>query len=304
MTEYFIGTGGWAYFKISNKPALKAYSENFNFVEVNYTFYKYPNTRMVERWRRSVPSDFMFTVRCHQDLTHIIRLKPIDQAYEVFGRMIFICRVLDAPFLHLLTPPSYIFANENVKQAEDFFSTINLKGVRLAWEVRSPVTAKLLNLMQEFDIIHSVDLSIEEPALKSDSIYARIFGKGNHNIYQFSDEELTEIDQKISRKKAKVAVITYHGIRMNTDALRFKRYKETGRFPPVTAYTGIDSVKAVLEEDAKFPSTKAELIQNQGWKVIDLTVDERIHLSKLLSKLPERTYTNVQDLVKELMAFI
>jgi len=304
LTEYLIGTGGWAYFNVPNKSTLKAYSEIFNFVEVNYTFYEYPSTGMVERWRRTVPNDFTFAVRCHQDLTHRIGLEPIDQAYEVFNRMIFVCRILDAPFLHLLTPASYIFDDVRIKQAEDFFSTINTKGVRLAWEVRSPITSKLVNLMQDFKIIHSVDLSREEPAYKSDVIYTRLFGKGKRNIYQFTDEELIEVDQRILRSEAKVATMTYHGIRMNTDALRFKNHKETGRFLPVTAYTGIDSAKAVLEEDAKFPSTKTELIRHQGWKVIDLTVGKRVHLSELLSKLPEKTYNGIQEIVKDLEAFL
>jgi uncharacterized protein YecE (DUF72 family) len=300
LTEYLIGTGGWAYFKIPNRPSLNAYSEIFNFVEVNYTFYEYPSTRMVEKWRRTVPNDFTFTVRCSQDLTHRIGLKPIDEAYEVFSRMIFFCNVLDARFLHLLTPASYIFDDAKTKQAKDFFSTVNMKGVRLAWEVRSPITKRLVSLMRDFEIVHSVDLSREEPAFKSDVVYTRLFGKGRNNIYQFTDEELVEINQRIVKAEAKVAALSYHGVRMNTDALRFKKFIETGKFLPVTACTGIDSAKTVLEEDAKFPSTKAELMRHQGWKVIDLTADKRVHLSELLSKMPEKTYNGVKEVVKEL----
>ncbi|MGA2387142.1 MAG: hypothetical protein ABSG33_11510 [Candidatus Bathyarchaeia archaeon] len=37
MVDYLVGTGGWAYFNIPNKPALKAYSEIFSFMEVNST---------------------------------------------------------------------------------------------------------------------------------------------------------------------------------------------------------------------------------------------------------------------------
>ena len=106
MTEYLIGTGGWAYFKVPNKPSLKAYSEVFNFVEVNYTFYEYPDMRMVEQWRRIVPENFTFAVRCHQDLTHRIGLKPVDEAYYVLSRMVAYCGILDAPFLVLETPAS------------------------------------------------------------------------------------------------------------------------------------------------------------------------------------------------------
>jgi uncharacterized protein YecE (DUF72 family) len=85
LTDFLVGTGGWAYFKVQNKPSLKAYSEVFNFVEVNYTFYQYPNTRLVEGWRKTVPKDFTFSVRCHQDLTHKIGLKPVDEAYQVLA---------------------------------------------------------------------------------------------------------------------------------------------------------------------------------------------------------------------------
>jgi uncharacterized protein YecE (DUF72 family) len=300
VTQYLIGTGGWAYFP--HKPTLRGYSKAFNFVEVNCTFYEYPDPRTVDRWRRSVPPDFTFTVRCHQDLTHRIGLKPVDQAYMVFSQMITVCRILNAPYLHLLTPASYVFSDREIDQAKNFFSTVNLKGIRLAWEVRSPITPKLATMMQDFGIVHSADLSREEPAFKSDDIYTRVFGKGEHNIYQFDDEELEEIDQRIVKAEAKKVLVSFHGIRMNTDATRFKRYAETRTFVPVTAYTGIDSVKAVLEEDAEFPTTRDQLVKHQGWKVVDLSLDKRIHLSQLLSQIPEKTYRSVRDVAMELEA--
>ena len=300
MTEYLIGTGGWGYFKVPSKPSLRAYSEHFNFVEVNYTFYEYPDSRTVERWRQTVPDDFTFTVRCHQDLTHKIGLQPTDEAIEVFSRMIWICKILDAPFLHLLTPANYSLDNRKIRQARDLFSTANWKGVQLAWEVRSTITPKLGDLMRDMEIVNSVDLSREKFPQKTDIIYTRLFGKGRHNIYQFIDEELMEIDQRILKAEAKTAFITYHGVRMNSDASRFKHYKETGRFLPVTAFTGIDSIRSALEEDAKFPCTKTGLVKHQGWKVVDLTMDRRVHLSKMLSKLHEKTYGNIQEVIKEL----
>lgn len=304
MTEYLIGTGGWAHFKVPNRSSLRAYSEIFNFVEVNYTFYKYPSTRMVESWRRKVSQDFTFTVRCHQDLTHRTGLKPVDQAYAVFSQMVSVCRILDAPFLHLLTPASYVFDDVEIESARDFLSTVDLKGVRLAWEVRSPIKAKLASLMRDFEIVHSADLSREEPAYESDVIYSRVFGKGKHNIYQFTDEELIEIDQGILKAQSRLVIITFHGIRMSSDAARFKKYKESGEFMPVTSYTGVESARAVLKEDARFPTTRAELLEHQGWKVIDLTADKRVHLSGLLNKLPEKTYNDVEEVVQKLKVLI
>ena len=58
------------------------------------------------------------------------------------------------------------------------------------------MTPKLVTMMRDFGIVHSVDFSRETLAFKSETIYTRLFGKGKHNIYQFTDEELEEIYQK------------------------------------------------------------------------------------------------------------
>jgi uncharacterized protein YecE (DUF72 family) len=300
LTRYLIGTGGWAYFNAPDKPLLRAYAKCFNFVEVNSTFYEYPSLKTVERWRRTVPQSFTFTVRCHQDLTHRIGLKPVEEAHTTFNRMIEICKTLNAPFLHLLTPPNSLQDETEINEAEQFLSSSTPKGIRLAWELRSPLKKKHVKLMQDHGIVHSVDLSKEEPACKSDAVYTRVFGKGQQNIYQFVDEELEQLDKRVLKLETAMAITTFHGLRMNTDATRFKEYVETGTFMPVTAYFGVESARAVLQEDARFPSTKGELMAHQGWKVIDLTERKRIHLSELLSRIPSKTYSNLNELTKEL----
>src|SRR5512139_3803217 len=99
MTQYLVGTGGWSYFNVGDKPSLKAYSQVFNFVEVNQTFYEFPSTKTVERWHETVPKDFTFSVRCHQLLTHRLNLEPVDEAYYVLGQMVAYCAILHTPYL-------------------------------------------------------------------------------------------------------------------------------------------------------------------------------------------------------------
>ena len=302
MTDYLIGTGGWAYFKVPNKPPLKAYSEIFNFVEVNYTFYEYPDMRMVEQWRRTVPEGFTFAVRCHQDLTHRIGLKPVDEAYSVLSKMISYCKVLDAPFLVLETPASYVINNEEVERARDLFSSSRLRGVRLVWELRATLTAAALDLIRDLNIIECVDLSTGTPSVESNVVYSRLFGKGKHNIYQFTDDELLAVDRKVRSINPRIVALSYHGVRMNIDAARFMQYRKTGQFIAVTDFTGIDSARAVLVEDAQFPLSKSKLIENQGWKVIDLTLDKRVHLSEFLARVPDKTYNSVDEVAAALEA--
>jgi uncharacterized protein YecE (DUF72 family) len=300
MPDFLVGTGGWAYFKVPNKPSLEAYSEVFNFVEVNYTFYEYPNLRLVEGWRKTVPNDFTFSVRCHQDLTHKIGLKPTDEAHQVLGQMVNYCKILDSPFLVLETPANYILDKDRISDAKDFLKSATLNGVRLVWEIRSPITQQAIDLMADFNMIHSVDISTVKPVDWLDVGYSRLFGKGMHNIYQFTDEELQEIDRNASENKTKLVALSYHGARMITDAVRFAQYKKTGKFLPATAYTGLASARAVLSEDAVFPSTKQSLISDQGWKVVDITAEKRVHLSDLLSKISDNTYYSLKEVITAL----
>jgi uncharacterized protein YecE (DUF72 family) len=300
--EYLVGTGGWGYFNAGGKSSLKAYSDFFNFVEVNYTFYEYPEARTVERWRHSVPANFVFSVRCHQDLTHRIGFKTVDQAYEVFYQMRSYCDLLKTPYLVLETPASYIFGDQDVDLAQDFFSSLNLEGLELVWEYRGLPSIRVVELMADFNIIQCVDLSCHVPILKQDTVYSRLFGKGQHNLYQFSDDELLEIQVNANDTNARKVILSFHGPRMHSDALRFRMHRTTGKFLPVTDYVGVDSAKTVLAEDASFPATKTELINRQGWKVIDLKPDRRVHLGEVLEMIPDKTYSNLEEVVTELRA--
>jgi hypothetical protein len=157
--------------------------------------------------------------------------------------------------------------------------------------------------MQENNVIHCVDLSNSEaPAFDSDMLYSRLFGKGHHNIYEPTDEELRGIDKKASKGSFEKVMLSFHFVKMYKDAARLKTYKEKGRFPMVTKSTGLRSLDEVLREDAQFPAKKEQLIQSQGWKLFDLTPETRMHAKNLLQKLPEKTYNNTDEVTEALQS--
>jgi len=49
--------------KLPASQRLGWYAEHFNFVEVNSTFYALPQAKMVERWCRETPDDFVFDLK-------------------------------------------------------------------------------------------------------------------------------------------------------------------------------------------------------------------------------------------------
>jgi len=77
-----IGTAGWSYkdwvhvFYPKNQSDsfdwLQFYSNYFNFVEVNTSYYVYLNPKIVDNWLRKLDDtkDFTFTLKLHNDFTH------------------------------------------------------------------------------------------------------------------------------------------------------------------------------------------------------------------------------------------
>ena len=303
MNEYLIGAGGWAYFQLPGQNSLIAYSKAFNFVEVNATFYKIPPLSEIERWRRLVPHDFHFSVRAHRSITHGSGFKPTQATYESFERMQQICRVLNAEVLHLEFPAFIKTDDAFVGGLNKFLKNIEVGRLHLAAEFRG-VNGKglpptLVKLMQEYGLIHCVDLlKNEAPAYDSSILYSRLFGKGYHNLYQPTDQELKQVDDISERHETVYQV--FHGARMYTDAARLKQYRKTNRFPMVTKSTGLHSLEAVLGEDAVFPAKKEELVRDQGWKLFDLSEENRARVEDLLQRLPDREYSNINDVIQTL----
>jgi uncharacterized protein YecE (DUF72 family) len=304
MTEYRIGAGGWAYFQVPSMDPLSTYARAFNFVEVNSTFYETPPLKQVASWREKVPEDFEFSVRCHKSLTHEYRLQPVKESQKVLSDAIDICKTLRATILQIQTPPSFKVTQAKTQDIRDLFASSNIKRIRVAWEIRQPEAKQLpeylTRLMQDLNMVHCVDISKEDPAFITDIMYTRLFGKGKHNIYQFDDKELKQIHEKIKKGKEKKVVLSFHGLKMYVDAARFKIYNESNKMPSITSSVGLSSLKEVLGQDSKFPATKEQLIEHQGWKVFDVNSTERIHTSVVLERLPNQTYRNVDEVIEAL----
>ncbi len=91
-----IGTSGWQYkhWKGGLYPPerpmsqwLDHYAERFATVEVNNAFYRLPETSTFERWRHSVPEDFVFAVKASRYLTHVRRLRePAEPVHRLIAR--------------------------------------------------------------------------------------------------------------------------------------------------------------------------------------------------------------------------
>lgn len=84
MATVYAGTSGWAYpawkldfypRKLSPAKFLSYYATRLNSVELNYTFRRFPTEKLLAGWIVATPSGFKFSVKAHQNITHVKRLR-------------------------------------------------------------------------------------------------------------------------------------------------------------------------------------------------------------------------------------
>ncbi len=297
MRDALIGAGGWGYFA----GGLEPYSRAFRFVEVNATFYRQIPEGRARRWRASVPQEFVFAVKAHRDVSHGDRLRASAPARAAFAQTLRVARILRAPFVILETPPGLPFDRDQVDGLRELAGMTD-RGMRLGLEARAhrmgPLPGPLRKAMMDLRVLDVVDLSQTKPRVADDTVYTRLFGPGPHNVHEFDDEELREID-RTCRDAVRVA-FTFHGVRMYKDAARFLTFKRTGSFPAATSSQGLASLAEVLRPDATFPATRDELVRQHGWKVIDLDPATRVHAESVLKVLPLRTFGALDDVLAAL----
>jgi uncharacterized protein YecE (DUF72 family) len=92
----WVGTSGYNYpewkgsFYPEKLPAAKMlayYAERFTSVEINYTFYRTPNEKILAGWNRETPAGFRLTLKAPKRITHIAKLKDCAELLQYFLRI-------------------------------------------------------------------------------------------------------------------------------------------------------------------------------------------------------------------------
>ncbi len=89
----FVGTSGYNFPewkgsfyppKLPTAKWLEYYASKLGTVEINYTFYRMPPPKIVAGWDAVTPAGFSFVLKAPQRITHIARLKNVDENLRFF----------------------------------------------------------------------------------------------------------------------------------------------------------------------------------------------------------------------------
>ena len=137
-----IGTSGWSYDHWADvlyppglpvAKRLACYVEEFDTVELNASFYRWPKDATFAGWRERLPEGFTMSVKAHRGLTHYRRLGSPEPWVERFERCWTALGDRREALLVQLHP-----AMERNDERLDHFLTVMPDWIPVAMELRHP----------------------------------------------------------------------------------------------------------------------------------------------------------------------
>ena len=170
---------------------LDYYARHFRTVELNSSFYRFPNRRTVARWRKRAPAGFVYTVKAPRRITHVERFgEPASVAalYEVLAEL---DQQLGAVLFQL--PPSLVYQPETLAKIIELLDP-NFDN---ALEFRHPSWWRR-EVYQALNAAGAVFVSVSAPGLPNDYVetagkaYLRFHGVKTWHRYRYTSEELAQ----------------------------------------------------------------------------------------------------------------
>lgn len=199
-----IGTSGWSYnhwLEVLYPPGLPSarrltrYTEVFDTVELNASFYRWPKDSTFAGWRAALPAGFTMSVKAHRGLTHYRRLGSPEPWIERFERCWQLLGDRHGVLLVQLHPGQQRDASSQARL--DAFLQSVPESIRMAVELRHPswndpaVYALLESRHAAYVVMSGAGLACV-PRATTDFVYVRMHGPDPDAMYggSYPDEDL------------------------------------------------------------------------------------------------------------------
>ncbi|MCS7303501.1 MAG: DUF72 domain-containing protein [Thermoguttaceae bacterium] len=204
-----VGTSGWSYSDwtgvfyppdLPDSERLSYYASQFDTVEINSTFYRFPPRTMITAWNRRLPTGFHLVVKGTRRVTHFQKLVDCQEVLRAFLERVGPLQTLRVLLWQL--PPSL---HQDLQRLEGFLQLLGQEapGVRHAVEFRhsswwSEETAALLGRYRMAFVAVSHPKLPADVLPTTDFLYVRFHGLGKQLYrYNYSHQELAEWVQRL-----------------------------------------------------------------------------------------------------------
>ncbi len=224
--RHYLGCSGWYYNdwkgkfypdKLNKSKWLEYYSKQFNTVEVNNTFYRFPSKKNLQKWYEKTPDEFQFTLKVNQLITH---RKIFKDTQDTIKRFYNLAEILEEKLSCVLfqIPPQKTkdiqFLKDIAKQLDPSINNV-IEFRDISW-----FDHEVYDILKEFNIIFcSVSSNFPQELITTSKIaYIRFHGCGMERYrYYYSKEELNKWGEMIKKSNAK-SIFCYFNNDYNANA--------------------------------------------------------------------------------------
>ncbi|WP_415327121.1 DUF72 domain-containing protein [Chryseobacterium sp. MMS23-Vi53] len=192
-----------------SKDFLILYSQTFNCVEINSTFYRKPTVKTLVKWFDETPDDFKFFIKIPKAISHEKRLKDCREEISEFCDHIQTnLKEKLAGFLYQF-PPSFKKNQENI---DLILKNINFNYLNvIEFRHESWWEEEIFNLLKENNVVFS---GVSFPGNLSEKViinyreilYYRLHGKPILYKSEYSEEFLNDLAEKIKEEQKKTFI--------------------------------------------------------------------------------------------------
>ena len=187
-----VGTSGYNYpewrgtfypEKFSTDKMLAYYAERFPTVEINYTFYRIPNEKLLAGWAANTPDHFTFTLKAPRRITHDAKLQRCEDLTQTFCST---AATLGSKLATLLfqLPPTFKKNSDVLRE----FTDVLPDGTRAAFEFRHPSWFDA----DVFDVLRSRNLAL--CVADSEKLSAPVEMTADYGYFRLRDEGYQQAD--------------------------------------------------------------------------------------------------------------
>ncbi len=184
--------------KLAQSKWLEFYTRHFPTVELNSSFYRLPTEKAFSNWHQTSPEGFIYAVKVSRFITHIKRLKDVEEPIQTFLSRARLLKEKLGPLLYQL-PPNMHRNDERL----DSFLCLLPKELRHVLEFRheSWLDEGVFEMLRQ----HNVGFCVfDMPGLScplvatADFAYIRFHGSSGLYYSCYSDGELEDWARRIS----------------------------------------------------------------------------------------------------------
>jgi uncharacterized protein YecE (DUF72 family) len=131
MIQWHIGCSGFHYKdwkgifypkEVPQRKWFEYYCEHFKTLELNVTFYRFPQIPMLQSWYRRSPDDFSFSVKAPRLVTHYKKMNDCEKFLNDFYHTVGEGLKEKTGCVLFQFPPSYSFTGERLQKIIDSLS--------------------------------------------------------------------------------------------------------------------------------------------------------------------------------------